>query len=218
MPRRKNKSSRGRKTPVRYTQDHVRREPFSTLKSNTGAISLGINPANLGTRVAALADLYEMYRVVRLRVRFHPPATPRTGDGAICYVPGVTDTAPSSYINICETQSHLVFAKAMIQPSRWLELSKATLSSYETWYKTIVGTPDPAQEVQGNLYYNASAASDPTLIEMEGVIEFRAPAEAGATPAMRRAKLLRDEYVRMQTVLTEGSKAMASLRALPPPT
>lgn len=212
MPRRRKqlKSRKGRQTSrVALTSDFIRREPFSCLKVGTGAATYPIQPSGLGTRITAIADLYGMYRVIRLRVRFHPSVASPTVNWAICYVPGVTDTAPTSYINIVESPVHLVKALNTLQPSAWLNINAKSLSSYETWYKTIVGTPDPAQEVQGNIYANASGAGEGHMLEFEGVIEFRAAVESGATPAMRREKLVLDECTRIQSVLTEGARIAA---------
>jgi hypothetical protein len=90
--------------------------------------------------------------------------------------------------------------------------------AYDMWYKTIVGTPDPAQEVQGYIACVVPVVSTVNFtIELEGVIAFRGAVDAGSTPALRREALFKLEFQRIQRVLSEGVKLGFAPSAVSPP-
>jgi len=208
MPRKTNRRARGKSRPQNLAlRDSPRSEAFSLISAATGSTSyvVGIAPATLGNRIAAIADDFELYRVVSMRYRLIPSLPALTGPCAACYLPGVTDTSLTTLVAVGVIPNHTVLGPSQTVPSAWVKLPKQALASYSTWYKTIAGTPDPSVEVQGNVYIVSGLTTAGITLELEGIIQFRAPADPGSTPQMRREKVLLAEYTKIMKILADGA-------------
>ncbi len=200
MPRKSSKKM-GRSRPSQSLRDHSISIPFAAAIPYTGATAytVALQPVSF-TRVLAEADGYELYRFTKLKFRLIDTVNAYL---AAAYFPGVTDTAPTSETQICANPQHTFLGVNQTVPSGWVTLGKE-LRGYEPWYKTIAGTPDPAQEIQGNIFITASSSTVAFHIQIKGVIEFRGPVPTGSTPAMRREAMLKKEYARIMHVLAAG--------------
>jgi len=210
--RRKNRSrpSRGgRRGESSQGQIHDRtaRVVFSTLATVAVASApqtIACNPS-ISNHANTVADGYALYKLVRLRFRLHPGAN--TGPVAACYIPGVTDTPPVSAFQCSEVPEHVMLSATSTVPSNWCDVPRRNLFSYETWYKTIVGTPDPSTEIQGNIFaVNPSSGSGMVPLEIEGEFMFKNSVPTASTPQMRRDAEWRAEYLRITKALAEGAK------------
>jgi hypothetical protein len=71
-----------------------------------------------------------------------------------------------------------------------------------TWYKTIPGTPENSEEIQGVIFLieNSGSALNLTL-EIEGMCEFRSAVSAANTPLERALAQRRREKARLVALL-----------------
>lgn len=169
----------------------------STLIGGVAVQSL--QPSNVSLP-NAMSDVYEFYRIVKLRYRMHPPITLAAPQCAV-YLAGIIDTPSSLNLSACLQIPHaaVMSARSTI-PSKWCNVPPRALSSYMTWYKTVAGTPDPDAEEQGKLYI-AGNASDNYSVELMITYEFKTPVVPGATPKMKADAALLRERDRLLRIL-----------------
>ncbi len=205
------KTKSGGSRPSQSFRDHPIVIPFSAYLDYTATASTTVQmyPAQFG-RVLAEADAFELYRFTKLKFRLLPGGT--AGHVVAAYVPGVTDTAPNTITTVGSIPQHAAIGATQTTPSPWVTLRRE-LQGYEPWYKTVAGTPDAAQEIQGNIFIATSAATS-FAIEIVGVCEFRGPVPLTSTPAMRREAALTAEYNRIMKFLAWGANRPS--KAVPP--
>jgi len=188
------------------TNDKPVKIAFHFQSNNTGAsaYTLAIQPAGMGTRVSGIADSFELYRVTALKFRLLPSATVsgtvRPTTSAAGWYAGVTDTVPSTVTSIAENTESVLLAVWATVPTEWCRVGKVSLAGYCPWYKTIQGTPDVAEEIQGNIYV-AAGSTDSYVIEVRGVIEFKGPVNPSSTPMARQMAEMRKEKDRLMKIL-----------------
>ncbi len=161
--------------------------PFQSLISVAGAASAQVNVspnATLSPHLAAIADAYDEYRFISLRYRIHPPPAANADAQVLSYYPGIVDTPPATNLNNSESTFASCRGQGSTVPSEWQAVPKATLAGMHVWYKTVPGTPESAEEVQGILAMTGAIGSQ-YLIEVRGAVEFKAPINTGSTPAER---------------------------------
>lgn len=188
----KNKKQRG--------QEDVIFEEFSMLivaTLSSGAASINVSPnSTISARSATVADTYSLYRMKSFRFRLHRASTLSSAQVA-CYVPGIADIPPSTLSNAAEVLYHVMMMPVYTIPSKWCHVPLSELRGYQPWYKTIVGTPDPAAEILGVLAI-AGSGSDTYSLEIAGCFEFKSPIASANTPAMQAAyRLIREERIRL---------------------
>jgi len=180
--------------------DRIEKIPFHlywTGALTAGVSSLAVNPDNLG-RMTSIGDTFALYRATDMRLRLFPDAA-RTGTQILSWIPGVTDTAPSTVIFASYALSSVVLGATMTVPSAELRLNSNDLRSYTPWLKTKAGTPDVDVENQGTLYINGTG-TDIFGIEIRGILEFKNPIAVGSTPA-EKEMLIKRELLREKTRL-----------------
>lgn len=216
MPR-KTKSKRGKSRVPKPNdaRDRIVRVPFHVFQANTGATTYAIvlQPASF-QRELAVADAFELYRFVELGFRLVPGSS-GVGACAAGYLPGITDTAPATVGAVGGILKSVMLGSLQSVPSSWCKLGYAELRGFMNWYKSIAGTPDPADEQQGTIYFAADATAVAFTVEIFGICEFRGAAPTGSTPAMRLEAILAKEYQRQMFILAAGGAAAAKLK-LPP--
>jgi len=74
-----------------------------------------------------------------------------------------------------------------VEPTGWVKVPRTDLSAYQPWYKTIAGSTDSGEEVQGALYVVLIGSSERIVIEIKGTIEYKQSVVSTLTPAERRA-------------------------------
>jgi len=192
--------------------DKVIKVPFSGINAVTLSGGAGATPIQCSTfgRIAAIADTFELYRFVRLKYRIHANATSRTGLQTSGYYPGIVDTTPTTNAQVGENLHLCVLGISQVVPSNWVNVSKSALTGYFPWYKTIAGSVDTSEEVQGNIYH-VGAGTEIVLLEVQGVVEFKSPSSTGNTPAMRSAKKLEAERARIIKILGSPPLLTAAL-------
>ncbi len=183
----------------------------------SGVATIPLTPA-ISTTVGSLGDTWAAYRFTRLRFRLHPAAAQAGGWLTACYVTGITDTAPASVSAGSDNNESTLIGKASTVPSRWVNVPKLVLSGYHPWYKTVGGSPESAEEVQGNIFINDSAAGTAAyIIEIEGTVEFKDLLINTSTPmlvearqklhAEKRLQFLEQEKKRMLDILSSSERA-----------
>lgn len=203
MPR---KSRRGRKSGYNKTDSvavHCRLYSEAALSSATATIAM--NPASF-PQAAQIADTYAMYKIKKLRYRLYRTTTTNSTQVAV-YIPGVTDNPPAT-ITVAGLIPHAaILPLTATVPTAWKTVPGNVLQSYMPWFKTIVGSPDPAEETQGNIYLRGSGV-DQYAIEIDAVFLFREPISTSVTPAERGKLECQAERDRILRVL--GSSLLAS--------
>ena len=175
---------------------------MQTLSASAGSAVCQVYPGAFA-RVLEIADAFDEYRVTSLRYRIHPMSTSRVNIHTLAYYPGVTDTPPATFTAGAENTFSTVLAIATTVPSEWKNVPRAILQGYFQWYKTVVGSVDTSEEVQGNLYAT-SGTTEAITIEVEGVFEFKGPAGTGTTPMLKRDAKVNRERERILFILSGG--------------
>ncbi len=184
---RKNKRKSNRRTNNRRSAiDMVTLPARALLTGNTGAagIAISLQPTNLNS-VAQAADNYEFYRITRLRYRLYP-----NGGGSIqtaAYIAGAVDNPPTTFQDMAQTPHCVIYGDDVSVPTAWRRVPRTALISYNSWYKTVAGSPDPSEEIQGQIYIVSGNASENYIIEIEATYQFRTLVVTSATPAERGA-------------------------------
>lgn len=162
---------------------HVRL--YTEASFSSGGATIAINPASF-PQAAQIADTYAMYRVVKLRYRLHRTTTTSSTQVAV-YVPGVTDNPPLT-VSVAALVAHAaILPLTATVPTPWKNVPSNVLKSYMPWFKTILGSPDPAEETQGNIFLRG-ITSDQYGIEIDAIFAFREPISTSVTP-MERGKI-----------------------------
>ncbi len=166
-------------------------------------VVINVSPnSTLSARMASLADDFDEYVCTKLRYRLRNFQNAAGGVVASAFYPGITDTAPL-YASIIENLHAAVIPQYQTVPTEWHNIPKRTLQGMHTFYKTVAGTPESAEEIQGTIYADATVTQS-CLIELEGEFVFRAPAAAAATPADRAMAAKNRERKRIMALLAEG--------------
>lgn len=165
-----------------------------------GAGQFNLTPTAFSS-IAAMSEAFELFRVTRLRYRIHRTTTwvSSTLQTAV-YLPGVTDNPPASVLAASASPHCASIAFAATVPGQWRVVPRSALQGYQTWYKTVVGTPDPAQESQGTIFLNG-AGTDTVTVEIEAVFELKAPCNTAVTPAERARREVARERERLLAIL-----------------
>lgn len=161
-----------------------------------GLNNVAVSPtAAFSPRLTAIADTWALYRVVSLRFRLRRATTITTSQAA-GFIPGVTDSPPGSVTILSEVLPSTYLALTDTVPSSWATVSKRELQGYQTWYKTVVGSPGTDAEVVGYIFL-AGTGTETVTLEYEGRFEFSDGVPTGATPAaVKLASTVREEKVR----------------------
>ncbi len=165
--------------------------PFHAF--GTATLVAGQNAINLCPNTFAgpnsIADAYALYRFREVDFRLHPGQT-RSGDSAAAMIPGAVDTPPSSLSQIGEVLNSCLLGVNATVPTEWVRCRKEDMSSYDTWYKTQFGTPDPIDEVQAAIYFVGNGVNV-LLYEVRGVIEFKNRLSISNTPMLKKEQLMK---------------------------
>ncbi len=183
------------------SKDQIVKIPFkflSTFSLSGGVGSVPLQPVSF-SRVLEIADAYDLYRFVRLRYRLRSPATSFGTQGA-AYYPGVTDTTPTTLVQLGENMHSVFVMSGETVPSNWHTVPRQALSGMLPWYKTIAGSLDTSEEQQGTLYI-VGTGTETVYLELEGLVEVKAPASIANTPAARRERAQRLAKERLLSVL-----------------
>ncbi len=218
MPRRNKRRNKRSKKPnnsfvsTNSVRVHIRQVSETTLSA--GAATITVSPA-MSPQSTQYADAFQMYRVTRLRFRLMRTTT-TTATQSACYLPGVTDNSPSSAAAAAAVPASVILPLTATVPTRWCNVPSNILSSYMNWYKTVVGSPDAAEEIQGNIYVRGGA-TDQYLIEIDAIMDFRVSVPTGVTPmtAVDRGRLERDKERQRILNLLAGTSAPSTVSGIP---
>lgn len=150
-----------------------------TLVTVSGAVTTPISPASF-PRAAAMADVFQFYRFVDLKVTILPGST---GGHTTGFAPGSGfDTAPTSTAQILELPFAAISPASKTVDTVFKVPRKELLRDTQLpWFKTIAGTPDAQFEIQGNLYSVSTAG----LFIVDWRVEFQSWNLAGQSPLLK---------------------------------
>ncbi len=156
-----------------------------------GTLAAGVGSFNLSpsliphTAIASMADAFELYRVTKLSWRLHRVSS--TNQSAAFY-PDITDTPPNTLDQAGENITASLLSSSQTVPSDWSTVNPSSMTALK-WFKTIQGTMDSFDEIQGIIYVTGST-TESFLLEVKGVYEFKGQADPGNTPEMREKRRL----------------------------
>lgn len=214
MPKKNSKNQNSRKSSRGRRSGDLVRVPCHGRISNSltsGLFSQSLAPTLFST-ITAISDVFEMYRFTNLKYRMLPAGGTviPTGSQVCGYLPGVIDTASGLTVGSLIQSRHTCFiTERQVTPTPWIKVPRAVLQSYGNWYKTVVGTPDVATEIQGGIYV-AGTGTDSFVVEVSAVIEFKDLVVAGATPMIARDRAIIAERNRMLSILHYSPSLPAS--------
>ncbi len=194
---------------MQLNKSQIVKLPFSYLIygqfASGGLTTLPLYPTSF-PRVLEVADAFEQYRVTRLRYRLHPISVANQRAIAVAYYPGITDNPPAAVTDIAENTLRAVLGVAATVPTKWVSVPTSVLQGCFPWYKTVPGSSDSSEEIVGNLYARGAGLSDYYGLEVEGMFEFKGPANTGATPMARVQAARQRQRERLLSLLsTPGS-------------
>jgi hypothetical protein len=190
-------------------RDRIVRVDFSATQASNGVASTytqAIHPSGLGPRILSMADSFEFYRVEKLEFRLHPGTDISGLILGACYLGGVTDTVPATQYDMSQVVHHVCLGSVAKMPTNWCVVDARTLAGYCPWYKTLQGTPDVAQEIQGNIYSISGNSSTAVLLEFRGTIAFKGAVPVGSTPMERVLTENRREKQRLLQLLSSSTE------------
>jgi len=145
-----------------------------------------------------------LYRITELEFRLHP-VSGRTTVQAAGYFPGVVDNQPTQPAAVLESLNATMIGTGATQPTGWVKVRGDALKGYFPWYKTVQGSLDISEEVQGNIFV-VGTGTETYSIELRGWAEFKNPVATGSTPLSRQQRSVQLALKQRETLL----KALAS--------
>ncbi len=187
----------GRKKNQGSNSDPVERVPFKILTAvsvaNTTTLvapnitSVNLNPA-IDARLASIADAFQWFRFVELKVMLPPAATPTAdSDASVGYIPRVPNSAPTTHSELMSLPASAHKSRGQSVPAqmrvpRSILLGDAPIK----WFQSIQGTEDTQWEIQGQyilaINTNTSSAGVQQTYIVEGICEFKGRSALTQTP------------------------------------
>ncbi len=156
---------------------------YLTAALASGLGTINIQPSTFN-QVGTVADAYALYRCRKLRYRSQPLASTATALQAIAYIPGAVDNPPATVASLAQVSTSVLISERATVPSNWVSLEYNQLRGYLEWYKTVVGSVDPVDEVQGAIFIFGTG-TEIYRVEVEGEFEFRDLLPTSLTPMVR---------------------------------
>ncbi len=184
--------------------------PFSVIvvtALTAGRLTQSLRPtSSVSDRIGAMADLYALYRLNKLRFRLHPAAT------SVCmaYLPNTVDTAPNGLSQISETMDRAFISSAQTVPTKWVDVPPQVLRGALPWYKTVSGTPDDWDEVVGSLFATnvvGTTGTEGITYEVLGEYEFKSALDPSNTPKIIEARSQRQREIILKAFSGPGSNS-----------
>jgi len=189
------------------------RIPFHAFMATTFTTSAVVFLSPLITpRLTAIADSYDEYRFESFKFRIRDG---QASNQAACFIPGIVDTPPATLSAVGEVLNSVMIGVGETIPSNWSNISKGVLSGMHPWYKTVAGTPESSEEIQGNVcIFEGSGAGVSVVLEISGVCAMRAGVNAGNTPLDRQLALRRREKQRIVSLLASPDPPATKSKAV----
>ncbi len=189
------------KVPFRYFWSTV-------LVAGVNALPTSPTQSGYSSRLAGVADNFNLYRINRFRFRMHPVANTGVSRVTAAYSPGVSTTSPSTLALIGEFLYTATMGPAGGQtvPSNWVNVPRQLLQGQLPWYRTIQGSQDASEEDAGYIYV-AGTSTDAFVIEIEGEYEFKDAIDPGLTletRVQRREIALARRREKLLAILSSG--------------
>jgi hypothetical protein len=176
---------------------------YLTIMATVSTVQVSPN-TSFSPRLAAVADTFEQYRIVKWRFRVRRPAS-TAGELIVAFNPSSPDSPPVNLANCSESPYHSYAAGSDTVPGPWVNVPRSVLMGGPLkWYRAVIGTFDNIEEFQGTISCGA-ITSGSLYVEHEGVCEFRAPIATASTPSLtreqRQLKLNSEERDRLFALL-----------------
>ncbi len=178
---------------------------YASAALAAGVGSVNVNPLGLSSHLAALADTYDLYRIIELEYRLLPNST-ITAAQLAAYYPGITDTQPTSAATCAENLDCVILGSQQSVPTAWHKVNKQSLQGYFPWYKTVQGSLDSSEEVQGSIFV-VGTGSETFSLELRGVAELKNPVAIGNTPQLRTARRQENQRDKILAILSTPAAA-----------
>lgn len=203
---------------------------FEAGTVTTGVASISLNPTNYSTRAAAIADSFQLFRIVGCRFRMHPlgfPASLAQASLMAGYVPDFVDTQPAGFSSLGEYGQVAYMAgistgagsnnvPCQTVASNWVSVPRTILAGSLPWYKAVPGAPDSWDEVAGTIYITEDGTTGSVsrfLLEIQTTYEFKGATDPVTTPAMRAQAAERREREKIMRLI--ASTPSGGVKGLP---
>lgn len=203
MPRRNNRrNSKNSQSPNGARIERISgRQYFSASVPTTGS-TFNIIPLSF-TRASAIADVYGLCRLKKLRVTMCPQ---NTAGYAVGYAPGVLDTAPATMSEIVALPEARYQSGFSTMPQSFDIPPQELLGDNQIkWFKTVAGAADSNFEIQGALYLSSEGVTSTIKLVLDYVYEFQSWSLANNTP-LRKINRAIDSGEPATEVLISGVK------------
>lgn len=164
---------------------------FTRFTSSASVATINLDPVNsttfFGTSVSNMANLYQEFRLVGLRVHMYPnPTASAASNQSTALVIGHANqssaTAPTSVADISALSDCAVLTSGMTVPAVFKLGKKGLLANtVMKWFHVDV-TPNTVTDMQGRIYYAATGTDSGTWVQnwlVHSVWEFRSPVPFG---------------------------------------
>ncbi len=177
-----------------YTQLKVRGLVQPTVAGGTAAVYL--LPSLLASwisRLNSVSDVFQMYRVAKLKFRLHRYGTMTVPHTASFYPGNTINSASSTLSTNFENPVMTQLPTVAIAPSAWAKVPRSILMGEMPWYRTQpnAGLADPIT-IQGTIVV-VSTGTEQVYLEVEALYLFKGSADASVTPSPEQVALAQKE-------------------------
>lgn len=150
-----------------------------TTTAATVVSSMPLTPSFLGNRFQAFSALFQLYRIVELRLVLLPNVN--TVDIGLGYTAEPLETTfPTTLQQIAQYPNFVINGQLQTVPSTLKLTRKQLLAAPPKWWRCVAGSESPELYEQGFLSIIASNSFTGRVgLLMDGIVEFTAPIQSG---------------------------------------
>jgi hypothetical protein len=162
---------------------------YVQLNTASNVASLQLTPSALAsytTRLAAMSDLYSVFRWKRCSYR----QIVQGGTGeirAMGVASAVLDTPPTGLSATAELRAVTIVGAGEVSRPPWVTIPQNVLRGSLPWYKSVAGAADPWDEVPAIIYAYSQTATGAVTFELDGECEFKSQVAPANTPRLVEA-------------------------------
>jgi hypothetical protein len=140
--------------------------------------------ASYATRLAAMSDLYSVFRWKRCAYR-HIVSSGEIR--ALGVASAVLDTPPTGLSATAELRAVTINGSGEVSRPAWVTIPQNVLKGSLPWYKSVAGAADPWDEVPAIMYVYSQTATGVVTFELDGECEFKSQVAPANTPRLVEA-------------------------------
>lgn len=166
----------------------------TTVVTASAQLVLEVAPANFGSRLTAIADLYRLYRFVDLWCDFLVTTT--AAERVMMGYASGQITPPTTLIEVSEMNQAICAPQGSTKPVRF-HLRRRELAGIVPWFETVGAAGDPLLDTQGSIVISSfvafAATADNVGVLWHYVVEFKDRLPTAVSLDRLRVMLLPEE-------------------------